>query len=513
MKQYKLKEYIDLLNRDDNINFMNISENILDQKIEHLTYNSKDVDINTLFICKGESFKVEYLKDAIKNGAVVYISTKKYDMDFPCVVVKDIRRAMSLVSMLFFDFPSNYLNIIGITGTKGKTTTSFYTKAILDEYAKENLKNDTAIISSLITYDGIENFESHLTTPESFDTERHFRNAVDSGIQNVVMEVSSQAYTKKYNRLYNIKFDVGAFLNISEDHVSPIEHPTFEDYFNCKLELFKNCKIACINLDSDLSNSVLDMAKTKCNKVITFSLKDKNADVYGDDVDIQKDGTHFRVKTDSFDREFVLKMPGKFNVENALCAICITKSLNIDSKYMYLGLKEAKASGRMEIYKTSDDKIVSIVDFAHNKLSFEKIYETVKEEYKDRFVITVFGCPGGKAQIRRKNLGEVAGKNSDYIYITADDPGIEEVSKISSEIEEYVKKYTKNYIKIEDREEAINEAFKFAQNLEKKSILLILGKGSDNTQKVLNGYEVYKSDIDQVKEHVEEYDKKINNIC
>lgn len=512
MKQYKLKEYIELLKEDNNISFINISKNELEYLVVYLTYNSKDVDTNTLFICKGQTFKVEYLNDAIKNGALAYISTKKYDIDFPCIIVNDITRAMSLVSMLYFDYPSTNLNVIGITGTKGKTTTSFYTKAILDEYAKENLRSDTAIISSLITYDGIEKFESHLTTPESFDTERHFRNAVDTGIQNVVMEVSSQAYTKKYNRLYNIKFDVGAFLNISEDHISPIEHPTFEDYFNCKLDLFKNCKIACINLDSDFSNRVYDIAKENCDKVITFSLKDENADVYGYYVDIQKDGTHFRVKTDLFDREFVLKMPGKFNIENALCAICIAKALNIDSKYMYLGLKEAKVFGRMEIYKTNDDKIVSIVDFAHNKLSFEKIYETVREEYKGRFVITVFGCPGGKAQIRRKNLGEVAGKNSDYIYITADDSGIEEVSKISSEIEEYVKKYTENYIKIDDREEAIKEAFNLAQKLNKKSILLILGKGSDNTQKGLNGYEVYKSDIEQVKEYVEEYDIKKNNI-
>ena len=205
-------------------------------------------------------------------------------------------------------------------------------------------------------------------------------------------------------------------------------------------------------------------------------------------------------------------MPGKFNVENALAAIAVADILNIDSKYMYLGLKNARTSGRMELFKTKDEKIVSIVDFAHNKLSFEKIYETVKNEYNDRFVITVFGCPGGKAQIRRKNLGEVAGKNSDRVYITADDPGIEEVSKISDEIEKYLKVYIDNYEKIEDREEAIQQAFNYAKNLDKKSILLILGKGSDNTQKVLNGYEPYKSDVEQIKEYIKEYNiKKIHN--
>ncbi len=507
MREYKLKEYIDGLNKKNQITKIYNCENMLDKKIEYMTYNSKDVEDNSIFICKGDSFKVDYLKDAIKNGAILYVSDKKYDVCLPCIIVKDIRIAMSILSEIYFDFPQKKLNVIGITGTKGKTTTSFYIKSILDEYAKENLKNDTAIISSLVTYDGIEKFESHLTTPESYEIEKHFRNAVDSNIENIVMEVSSQAYTQKYGRLHNIEFDVGAFLNISEDHVSPIEHPTFEDYFSCKLKLFNNTKIACVNLDSDFSDKILNQAKENCSKVITFSTTKKDADFYAYNILPKNDEEiHFMVKAKNFVREFVITMPGRFNVENALCAIAITSILNIDSNYIYLGLKNSKTSGRMELFKTKDQKIVSIVDFAHNKLSFEKIYETVKNEYKDRFIITVFGCPGGKAQIRRKNLGEVAGKNSDMIYITADDPGVEEVYKISNEIEEYVKKYTNNYEKIEDREEAIKKAIDYAKKLDKKSILLVLGKGSDSTQKVLNGYVKYKSDVDQVKEYFKKYD-------
>ena len=512
MKEYRLSEYIDILNKSGQILKLYGCDKILNKKIEYMTYNSKDVEDNSIFICKGDYFKVDYLNDAIKNGATIYVSDKKYDIDCSCIIVKDIRVTMSILSEMYFDFPGKHLNKIGITGTKGKTTTSFYIKYILDEYAKENLKKDTAIISSLTTYDGIENFESHLTTPESYEIEKHFRNAVDSKIENVVMEVSSQAYTKKYGRLHNIKFDIGVFLNISEDHVSPIEHPTFEDYFSCKLKLFENTKIACINLDSDFSDKILNEAKRHCKKIVTFSINKKEADIYAYDISKQNDGTHFKVKTDKFDSEFVISMPGKFNVENALAAIAVADILNIDSKYMYLGLKNARTSGRMELFKTKDEKIVSIVDFAHNKLSFEKIYETVKNEYNDRFVITVFGCPGGKAQIRRKNLGEVAGKNSDRVYITADDPGIEEVSKISDEIEKYLKVYIDTYEKIEDREEAIQQAFNYAKNLDKKSILLILGKGSDNTQKVLNGYEPYKSDVEQIKEYIKEYNiKKLHN--
>lgn len=506
MREYKLNEYINILIKENQIKEKYNCDSILDSNVEFVTYNSNEVDNNTIFICKGDKFKEEYLEDAIKNGALVYVSQKRYNIDFPCILVKDIRISLSVLSQMYFDFPANKLNKIGITGTKGKTTTSFYTKYILDEYAKENLKNNTAIISSLTTYDGIENFESHITTPESYDIQRHFRNAAKSNIKNVVMEVSSQAYTKKYERLYGIKFDVGVFLNISEDHISPIEHPSFDDYFSCKLKLFKNCEVVCINLDSDFNKIILENAKQNCKKIITFSIEKNDADIYAYDILNKEDGTHFRVKTKLFDREFVIPMIGKFNVENALAAIAVSYILNIDSKYMYLGLKNATTSGRMELFKTKDDKMVSIVDFAHNKLSFEKIYETVKKEYKDRVIITVFGCPGGKAQIRRKNLGEVAGKNSDRIYITADDPGNEEVTKISNEIEKYLKKYTLNYEKIEDRQEAIKRAVEYAKNLKEKSILLILGKGNDNTQKVSNGYVPYKSDLIQIKEYFDEYD-------
>ena len=509
MKKYKLNKYIEKLNKNNQIKEIFNCDNILNKRIEYMTYNSKDIEDDSIFICKGDSFKINYLKDAIKNGAIVYVSDKKYDIDFPCIIVNDIRNTMSILSEMYFDFPGKNITKIGITGTKGKTTTSFFIKYILDEYSKENLKKNTAIISSLTTYDGIENFESHLTTPESYEIEKHFRNAIDSKIENVVMEVSSQAYTKKYGRLHNIKFDIGVFLNISEDHVSPIEHPTFEDYFSCKLKIFENTKIACVNLDCDFSDKILDKAKQYCQNVITFSLKNNSADFYAYDILKQNDGTHFKVKTKQYNREFILSMPGEFNIENALAAIAVSTTLKIDSKFIYLGLKNAKTSGRMEVFKTNDEKIVSIVDFAHNKLSFEKIYETVKNEDDDRFVITVFGCPGGKAQIRRKNLGEVAGKNSDMIYITADDPGIEEVSKISGEIEEYVKKYTTNYEMIEDREEAIKKAICYAKKLEKRSIILLLGKGSDNTQKVLNGYEVYKSDVEQIKEYTNEYNDSI----
>ena len=239
MKKYKVREYINKLKEDNEIESLNMCDDILDIEINYMTYNSNNVDFDTMFICKGDNFKEEYLNSAIKNGAIVYVSEKKYNVNIPGIIVKNIRNSLSLLSDMYFDFPEKYLTKIGITGTKGKTTTSFYTKYILDEYAKENLKKDTAIISSLTTYDGIENFGSHITTPESYEIHKHFRNAVDSEIKNVVMEVSSQAYTKKYGRLYGLNFDIGVFLNMSkpilwivipcynEEQVLPITAPMF----------------------------------------------------------------------------------------------------------------------------------------------------------------------------------------------------------------------------------------------------------------------------------------------
>lgn len=312
MIERKVKDYINELKKYDELVDCNFENEILDVNICNVTYNSNDVTSNTLFICKGVNFKVEYLEDSIKKGAVIYVSSKKYNVKIPYILVKDIRRSLSIISQMYFEFPQKKLNTIGITGTKGKSTTTSYIKEILDEYSKANLKENTAYISTIETYDGIEKKASHITTPESYELERHFANAVKSNIQNVVMEVSSQSLSKNYGRLHMVNFDIGVFLNISKDHISNVEHPTFEDYFSCKLKMLKKSKIACINLDMDYFKRVEEEAYKNCKKVITFSTKNSNADVFA--YDIRKDGfnTLFKVKTDKFNREFKLSMPRDF---------------------------------------------------------------------------------------------------------------------------------------------------------------------------------------------------------
>ena len=506
MEKFNIQNYIDILEKNKLIKKILNCEKIKQKIVDYVSYNSRDIKPNTLFICKGANFKKEYLINSLKYGVFAYISEVDYDIGVPCIIVDDIKIALSVVASHYFNNPSDKLNIIGVTGTKGKSTTSYFIKYILDEYKKSINYKDTGIISSIFTYDGNSTKKSLLTTPESYDLQKIFFHSLENGIKDVVMEVSSQAL--KYGRVNNVNFDISVFLNISEDHIGPIEHPDFEDYFSSKLKIFSKSNITCINLDASFSDRIYNVAKENASKVITFSTQNKNADVYG--YNIHKDGfkTVFNVKTKNFQKEMVLSIPGLFNVENALAAIAVAMCMNIPEKYIYLGLSIAKSAGRMEIYHSNDEKIVGIVDYAHNKVSFEKIFDTTKKEYPDRKIVVVFGCPGNKAEIRRKDLGEEAGKNADMIFLTEDDPAYESVEQISNEIIKYMSKYNNNYIVIEDRSRAIKEAVKFVKNSLDKYIILMLGKGNEQTQKVNGGIVPYKSDMTNILECIEEYERE-----
>ncbi len=509
MKLYLLKDYISALQKEDLIDCIpaEIDFSILENTaIEKLSHNSKDIIPNTLYFCKGLNYKPEYLEEAIKNGAICYVAEKQNitKPNFPHIVVKDIRKALAALSCMYYDYPAEKINMIGLTGTKGKSTTAYYIKSILDNYMKENGMPDTAILSSIDAYDGKSCKESLITSPESIEIQEHIRNSVDCDMKNFVMEVSSQALM--LNRVHDIYYKVGVFLNISEDHISAIEHPNFENYFECKLKIFEQTETACVNLDSDYSDIILENSK-KAKRVITFSTKDKNADVYG--YNIQKQGHNaifFRVRTPKFEQDMLLTMPGLFNVENALAAISIAISLDIPYSNIYEGLKVARASGRMESHVSKDGSIIVIVDYAHNKLSFQKLYESTKQEYPDKKIVTVFGCPGGKAQLRRRDLGTLAGINSNISYLTAEDPGPEDTVEICKEIAGYISKENGNYKIIEDRGEAIKNAILENPN----SVILITGKGNETRQKYGKQYLPCLTDTQYATEALEEYDKKIS---
>ena len=465
-----------------------------------LTYESGKAAPGTLFVCKGALFKREYLEEAVSRGAVLYVSETDYHLpETPCILVNHIREAMPLLARMFYQIPPGALRYIGITGTKGKTTTAYYVKAIFDEHMKRTGGQPIACFTSVELFDGKERFPSRITTPESLELYRHFRNACDSGISCVAMEVSSQAL--KYGRVQGIPFDVGVFLNISEDHISPVEHKDFQDYFHSKLLLFRQVRTACVNLDSPFSRTILRHAAA-AERIVTFGTT-AGADIYGYDLQADQGKVTFRVKCSAFDEPFSLAMHGIFNVENALAAIAVAHSFGLPVEDMQAGLSRVTVNGRMEEFRTGDGRIRAIVDFAHNGLSFEKIFETVEQEYPDYQISAVFGCPGGKALNRRKDLGLMAGKYCSRVYLSADDPGPENVQDICREIGGYLEQCGCPYECIPDREEAIRKA---VRDVKQKTVILVLGKGSETSQKVGHSDQAYRSDSAVEKECLKAYD-------
>ena len=252
-----------------------ISEDVAESTISHITYDSRAIKEGSLFFCKGLAFKSDYLEQAIADGAGFYVTEVNYEIqsDAVGIIVTDIKKAMALISMAFYDFPQDELKVIAYTGTKGKTTAAYFCKYILEKATNQK----TALLSTMETIlDGKTSIKSLLTTPESVDLYRMMREAVSNGMSHLVMEVSSQAY--KTDRVYGLNFDVGIFLNISEDHIGTIEHPDFDDYFYCKRQLLKHSKQVILNKNSDFYAILEDVAKESTDKVITYGDDSVEAD-------------------------------------------------------------------------------------------------------------------------------------------------------------------------------------------------------------------------------------------
>ena len=252
-----LKDYIALLDRSGLLAAPIPKEIDQTAPVALVSYDSREVVPGTLFLCKGAHFKPEFLEMAQERGALAYVSQVPYPQSgLPCLQVHDMRSAIAPLADLFYGHPSGKLKVIGLTGTKGKSSTAYYLKYILDEYMAEREKPESGIISSIDTYDGVERFESHLTTPEPLELQRHFAHGVEAGMEYLTMEVSSQAL--KYHRTLCTEFAAACFLNIGLDHISPIEHPDFEDYFSSKLKIFSQGAVNCVNLDCDYADRVLE---------------------------------------------------------------------------------------------------------------------------------------------------------------------------------------------------------------------------------------------------------------
>ena len=468
----KLKEYNLLKNYDE-------CESIF----SNVSYNSKEIKENGLFICKGVAFKKEYLLDAIKNGATCYVSETDYEVSVPKIIVNDVRCSLAIISNLFY--PDNLFKI-GITGTKGKTTTNYFVHNIL----KNHLGYTPGIFATHYFYSGKNEGENHLTTPESLELHKYLNEMMKSNIKYMSMEVSSQA--SKHNRIFGMNFDIGCFLNISADHISPLEHPDFEDYLNCKLDFLKKCKTVIVYRHTDYYDKVLEVCKDK--KVITFGFKD--ADYIISNIQNNKN-LSFDFGKGENSKTYSISMAGRFNIINAACAIVIATLLNASYEEIQKGLIETSVSGRMNVI--NDGICPIIIDYAHNELSAKALYESLKEDYPGKKIKVVFGCPGDKGINRRRDMGLLAGEYADYIYLTAEDPGNSTIEDICADIIKYIEKYHSNYEVIEDRKEAISKALKDATS---NDVIAILGKGDENYQIVGNKWLPYETDIEVVKKEL-----------
>lgn len=493
-----IKQALELLEQDGLLVGYDCPPQLLDHRFSHLSYSSADVTPDTFFICKGAAFKEEYLRDAIAKGAGVYLAQSLYEgVDCPHILVSDIRKAMSLVSIAFYQKAYQNFRVVGLTGTKGKTTTTYFMKNILDAFCRRNPQlcaaQKSAVLSTVEVDTGIEHHEAHLTTPESPDLQRYFAQTRDSGLPFLTMEVSSQAY--KLSRVYGMDFDIGMFLNIGEDHIGPLEHTDFEDYFSCKLQLMEHCRTAIVNREMDHAQRVLEHARAHAQRVLTFG-RLETADLDDDDCwilrDIQKEEQGFTFTTShGLEQDsWRIRMAGRFNVENALAAILAAKALGVDDQSIREGLLQNEVQGRMNLFEK--DGVTVLVDYAHNFLSFQKLYESLKADYPGQRIVVVVGCPGGKAQLRRRDIGTLSGQNADYLYLTAEDPQFEDVRSICEEIASFVKPYGTPYEIIEDRTQAVEKAITTAQ---KGDVIVLAAKGEEVYQKVRGEYVYYESDL------------------
>ncbi len=477
--------------------------------IRHVSCSSADVAPDTLFICKGAAFKPAYLEEASRAGAVGYVAERTFpDVDLPCVRVNNIRLAMGLLADAAWGHPSGKLDICAFTGTKGKTTCAYYLRGILNAAERAaGCDGRTPIFSTIELDDGIEADPSKLTTPEPLDLERHLANAAAAGARRVIMEASSQAL--KYGRVTGVRFAVGAFINIGNDHISPIEHPTFEDYLAAKLRIFKHAETAVVNLEGapEHLDRILAAAHAACPRVITYALNSSDADVAlvaARPAVGHPGATVATVRTPQFVVDVTVPSVAEFNLSNALAAVACAFALGVDRKSIACGLADVRVPGRMELVPLGREDLVGIVDYAHNGDELETLLETVRRHYPGHEVVAVFGATGVKGVERRVGMGLAAGKLANRIVVTEDDAGTEDVAAICATIVENVRSAGNDNVQVVlDRAEAIRTA---VRETTKPAVVVVAGKGHEKRMLRAEGPVPYEGDVEALTRAVRELD-------
>lgn len=449
----------------------------VDVSVSEVVNDSRKVTEGCLFLCiQGANFDGHSAAaQAVADGARVLVVCHEVAVDDKAEVtiikVADTRYAMAFISANYFGNPADNLKIIGVTGTKGKTTTAYFVKYIL-----ENAGYKVGLVGTIETVIGNKVYPSPNTTPESFTLQKYFKEMKETGCQIVIMEASSQGFMM--HRTQGFLFDYGIFTNIEPDHIGPNEHASFEEYLACKAMLFRQCRVGIINCDDPHWKQVT--AGHTC-ELETYGFNE-HADLRASNLKLVTGsgflGIDFKV-SGLLDMEIETDIPGKFSAYNALTAIAICRHFGVSQEVMKQALVGAKVKGRIEMVKVSDD-FTLMIDYAHNAMALESLLTTLRE-YKPNRLVCLFGCGGNRSKLRRYEMGEVSGKLANLTIITSDNPRFEEPQAIIEDIKMGISKTSGMYVEICDRKEAIRYAITHGQ---KGDIIVLAGKGHEDYQEI-----------------------------
>ncbi len=462
--------------------------------VTELINDSRKVTEGSVFVCISGAVSDghAFARDVAEKGAAALVVEK--DVDVPenvtVIRVEDTRYALALMSAAYFGYPAEKLKVIGITGTKGKTTTTYMVKSIL-----EGVGHKVGLIGTIEALIGGKSIPANNTTPESYTIHKYFAEMVEAGCDSVVMEVSSQGLM--LHRTAGIMFEIGIFTNLGEDHIGPNEHKDFEDYKRCKGILFTQCRLGIANVDDPWYE---DVFKGATCKVETFGFTEK-ADLRAVDIEhITRPGylgVRYHV-SGLMDFDVEIDIPGDFSVYNSLTAIAVCRHFDVPVENIQKALKVAKVRGRIEMVKVSDE-FTMMIDYAHNAMSLESLLHTLRD-YRPERIVTIFGCGGNRSKTRRYEMGEVSGRMSDFTVITSDNPRFEEPQDIIDDIITGIKKTDGEYIAICDRKEAIRYSIEHGRP---GDVIILAGKGHETYQEI-KGVKYDMDDRVLVKEVLEE---------
>lgn len=449
-----------------------------DVEVAAVAYDSRKVFApGTLFVCMvGAVFDGhDYAAEVAEKGAAVLVVSKPVeavkDMDVTVILVKDTRYALAFISAAWFGHPAKKLKTIGITGTKGKTTTSYLVKSILEQTGSR-----VGLVGTIEIIIGDTHIHAENTTPESYCLQEYFAKMVEAGLDTVVMEVSSQALMQ--HRTQGFVFDYGIFTNLEPDHIGPNEHASFEEYMACKGLLFRQCRVGIVNGDDA---HVKGVTEGHTCELETYGM--------GADCMLRAEGlklvhtpgclgVKFHV-AGLMDMDVEVPSPGRFSVYNALCAIAICRHFKVETGGIQVALRSARVKGRIEKVDISD-QFTLLIDYAHNAMALESLLTTLKE-YDPGRLVCVFGCGGNRSRQRRFEMGEVSGRLADFTIITSDNPRYEEPQAIIEDIRTGIEKTDGKYMEICDRKEAIAYAISHARE---RDLIVLAGKGHEDYQEI-----------------------------